>query len=246
MSPNSHWRALALALAALFVAAPPAHADWALLRNGRSLHITGYQRHGSLLVLHMAGGEVRLPASAVLRFEPEDVFPSPVAEPARASGPFGALVAHAALKNGLSPRLLSSVIHAESNFQPRAISPKGALGLMQLMPGTARGLAVRDPLDPSQNVQAGAHYLGQLLGKFGNLNLALAAYNAGPATVRLYDGVPPFPETRAYIARVRRGLKRPPAPSTKTGTVELTCSPLALRCQEQTIASPRPAQATWR
>lgn len=246
MRRNLFWRALPLALAAFFLAAPSAHADWAVLRNGRSLHITGYQRQGSFYVLQMAGGEVQIPASAVVRFEPENVFPSPVSEPAPASGPFGALVAKAARKNGLNPRLLSSVIHAESDFHPHAISPKGALGLMQLMPGTARGLAVHDPFNPSQNVQAGAHYLKQLLGKFGNLNLALAAYNAGPATVRLYGGVPPFPETQAYIARVRRGLKHSSAPNSQTDTVKLTCSPFALRCQKEAVSGSQASQAASR
>lgn len=238
MSSNSLWRVLPLALG-MFLAAPAAaHADWAVLRNGRSLHITGYERHGSLLVLHMNGGEVRLPASAVLHFEPEDIFPSPVAHAAQAFGPFGSLVAKAARRNNLNPSLLSSVIHAESNFQPRAVSAKGAIGLMQLMPNTARDLDVRNSFDPSQNVQAGARYLKHLLGEFGDLSLALAAYNAGPETVRLYRGIPPFPETRAYIARVRRGMKLQSIPNFKTDTVKLTCAPLEARCQEQAFTSP--------
>ncbi|HVB98912.1 MAG TPA: lytic transglycosylase domain-containing protein [Candidatus Dormibacteraeota bacterium] len=234
-------RMLLPALATLFAAALalPARADWAILRNGRSLHITGYERQGSLYVLQMAGGEVRLPVSAVLRFEPETLFPSPVVEPAQPSGPFSALVHRAALQNGLSPRLLSSVIRVESDFHPRAVSPKHALGLMQLMPSTARALAVRDPFDPAQNVQGGAHYLKQLLGKFGNVNLALAAYNAGPAAIRSYGGVPPFPETRDYIARVRRDMKRPSAPHPKTGAVELTCAPREQRCREQSVSGAR-------
>lgn len=228
-----------LALAPLLTMALPARADWAVLRNGRSLHITGYQRQGSFYVLDLAGGETRLPVTAVLRFEPENRFPTPVVAPAQPSGPYAALVRHAARKNGLSPSLLSSVIRVESDFKPRSVSAKHALGLMQLMPATARALAVRDPFDPAQNVQAGAHYLKQLLGTFGNLNLALAAYNAGPAAIRLYGGVPPFPETQAYIARVRRDMKQSVGPTPATGTVELTCAPLALRCRQQALTGVR-------
>jgi Transglycosylase SLT domain len=229
-------RMFLVAIAALFAAASPAHADWAILRNGQSLHISGYERQGSLCILYLPGGETRLPAGDILRIEPEDVFPSPVQSSAQASEPFGNLVVKAARKNGLSPVLLSSVIHAESNFQPHAVSPKGALGLMQLMPVTARSLAVRDPFDPSENVRGGAFYLKQLLGTFGNLNLALAAYNAGPAAVRFYGGVPPFPETHAYIERVRGGMKSHPAPiHSATDTVKLTCSPLELRCRAQAV-----------
>lgn len=246
MSPRSLCVALVAALAALFAAAVPARADWAVLRNGQSLHITGFERRGSLFVLHVAGGEINVPRSAVLRFEPEDVFPSAVAKPARPSGPFAPLVAKAARENGLSPGLLASVIRAESNFHPRAVSSKGALGLMQLMPGTARGLNVAHPFNPAENVQAGARYLKELLGEFGNLNLALAAYNAGPASVRFYRGVPPFSETHAYIARVRRGIKRQSPPNAEAGTVELTCKPLAAHCVEQSVTVPETPGTTFR
>lgn len=245
MSSKHFCRALGLGLAALFAITVPAHADWAVLRNGERLHITGFDCRASLCTLRLAGGEVRLPASQIARFEPEDVFAPPVLQPAKASGPFGPLVARAARKNGLSPKLLSSVIQAESNFHPHAVSPKGALGLMQLMPATARDLAVAHPFNPSENVQGGARYLKGLLKQFGDLNLALAAYNAGPATVRLYGGVPPFPETQAYIARIRRDLRRtPPAPDAKTGTVRLLCSPLKAQCREQAVKNaPKSAPA---
>lgn len=234
------FRSVLLLVAGLLAASPAARADWAVLRNGRRLHVTGYERRGSQVVLQLAGGEVTLPASAVVRFVPEDVFPAAKAV-AGTGGRYGALVAKAARRNGLNRKLLSSVIRAESDFHPRAVSPKGALGLMQLMPATARSLAVRHPFDPSENVEAGARYLRQLLAKFGRLNLALAAYNAGPGNVSLYGGVPPFRETHNYIARVRRDMKKPGAPNAKTGTVKLSCPPLALRCTE--VAAP-PASAS--
>ena len=234
MNRNAIWRAL-IAGAALLAVVPAARADWAVLRNGQRLHITGYERRGSRVVLRLDGGVATLPASAILRFEPEDIFPAAAPSPKPERGPFGSLVAAAARKNGLNRKLLSSVIRAESDFHPRAVSPKGALGLMQLMPATARSLAVRHPFDPAENIQAGARYLRELLGQFGNVNLALAAYNAGPANVSLYRGVPPFPETRAYIARVRRDMKRKAAPNSKTGTIKLLCSPYARRCTEEAV-----------
>lgn len=236
--PHRGW-GLVLLLAAIGAAAPAARADWVVLRNGSRLHVTGYERRGSVVILQLPGGETTLPASALLRVEPEDVFPTAVRVPSSApSGPYASVVTKAAKANGLSRGLLSSVIRAESNFQPRAVSPKGALGLMQLMPATARRLAVRHPFDPSENVQAGARYLKQMLGRFGSVNLALAAYNAGPGAVALYGGVPPYPETRSYVARVRRNMKKiqNTLPDPSTGVVKVVCSPLASRCREVAAA----------
>ncbi len=104
---------------------------------------------------------------------------------------------------GLPSGLVEAVARVESGFDPCAVSPAGALGLMQLMPGTARALGVLDPFDPVQNVEAGARYLRQLLDRFGgDLQLALAAYNAGPGAVERYRGIPPYPETQAYVKKV--------------------------------------------
>jgi soluble lytic murein transglycosylase-like protein len=113
------------------------------------------------------------------------------------------LIRDASGRNRLDPDFVSSVIKAESNFQPRAVSPKGAQGLMQLMPGTAALLGVSNPFDPKANVEAGTAYLSQLLDQYNNDPIkALAAYNAGPQRVQQYHGVPPYRETKAYVARI--------------------------------------------
>ena len=129
------------------------------------------------------------------------------------------LIKAAAAKYSLDPKLLECVMAAESNFNPRAISSKNALGLMQLLPETAQRMAVKNPFDPAQNIEGGARYLRLMLDRFsGNLTLALAAYNAGPDKVTLYGGVPPFRQTIDYIRRVTQRLaKSAPANSLPLG-----------------------------
>ena len=115
----------------------------------------------------------------------------------------------AAKQHDVDPALIQAVIHAESGFRPRVVSRSGAQGLMQLMPGTAKDMAVQDVFQPSQNIMGGSAYLAWLLKKYeGDLRLATAAYNAGPGTVSKYGGVPPYPETKAYVARVNSLFKR--------------------------------------
>lgn len=110
--------------------------------------------------------------------------------------------------NQLEEALVRAVIKVESDFNPSAVSRKGALGMMQLIPKTARMLKVRDPLDPEDNIRGGSRYLRMMLDQFkGDLDLALAAYNAGPTAVRNYGGIPPYDETIRYIDKVKRYLK---------------------------------------
>ena len=130
-----------------------------------------------------------------------------LAQDAAAALPYGRLVEDAASRHRVDPLLVHAVIAVESRHRPDAVSPAGAQGLMQLMPGTARMLGVVDPFDPRANVEAGVAYLRRLADEFGTV-LALAAYNAGPGAVREHGGVPPFPETRGYVRSVLLALIR--------------------------------------
>src|SRR5579859_2933019 len=198
----------ALMFVAMLTLAPLAHADYAVLRSGERLHITGYLRQGSNVVLYVTGGSVVVPSSEIVRFDPEDMF-APFPQAATLDVPFAKQIRAAAARNGVDENLISSVIFAESNFVPRAVSSKRAMGLMQLMPQTASRYAVNNAFDPAQNIAGGTRYLKALLDQYhGDLPLALAAYNAGPQRVAQYGGVPPFPETRDYIRRVTKKLKK--------------------------------------
>ncbi len=116
---------------------------------------------------------------------------------------FEAIIKQAAVTYELPEKLINSIIKHESNFKSNALSKAGASGLMQLMPATARGLGVTSIFDPEQNIMGGSKYLRNMLDKYkGNLDLALAAYNAGPGNVDKYGGIPPFKETQAYVKKV--------------------------------------------
>lgn len=121
------------------------------------------------------------------------------------SSAFDAFIMKASERHQVPFALVKAVIHAESGFNPRALSPKGAKGLMQLMPENVSFYKLKDPYDPRENIMAGCAYLKHLLSVFeGNMRLALAAYNAGPGNVKTHNGIPPFAETQAYVAKVER------------------------------------------
>jgi soluble lytic murein transglycosylase-like protein len=200
------------AATALLSAAAPARADYAVLRSGARLHVTGYELKGDRVRLSVEGGSVEIAASELIDVEPEDLFPSPPPANVDFGVRYANLIHLAAVRHGVDERLIAGVIAAESNFDAKAVSRKRALGLMQLLPTTAVRYAVADVFDPAQNIEGGTHYLKDLLAKYrGNLTLALAAYNAGPEVVDRYGGVPPFPETQNYVRQITSRLAIPPA-----------------------------------
>src|SRR5271170_1240941 len=212
---NNRTIALLAALAAAAIFAPAASADYAVLRSGARLHVTGYQLDGSRVRLAVAGGTVEIAASQLIDIEPEDLFPAPPPANADFGLRYAKLIQASALRHGVDEKLIAGVISAESNFDPKAVSRKRALGLMQLLPETAVRYAVVNVFDPAQNIDAGTHYLKDLLARYsGNVRFALAAYNAGPEMVDRYGGVPPFPETQNYVRRITANLAADaPAPS---------------------------------
>lgn len=192
------------------VAAPAARADYAVLRNGMRLHITGYVQQGDHVELTVEGGTVEISASDLIDVEPQDLFPAPPPADVDFGARYAKLIHAAAQKHGVDEKLIAHVIAAESNFDPKAVSRKQALGLMQLLRETAARYAVANIFDPAQNIDAGTHYLKDLLARYGgNLTLALAAYNAGPEMVDRYGGVPPFPETQHYVREILASMAKP-------------------------------------
>jgi soluble lytic murein transglycosylase-like protein len=213
---------LCLAMVAIFIASASA-ADIATLRNGFTIRHEHHLVMGATTRLFFSADDSNftdVPTEEITSFEKDLSLPAPT--PAQAAdlppAPASALVArpktalslnqvvdNASAAYHLDPDLVNSVIHAESGFNAHAVSPKGARGLMQLMPQTANQLGVNDAFDPQDNVTGGSRYLRELLEHYNfDLVKALAAYNAGPERVEQYRGVPPFRETRAYVARIVR------------------------------------------
>jgi membrane-bound lytic murein transglycosylase MltF len=185
-----------------------AGADVAVLRNGFSIRHERREIVGSVTRLYLGAdknGYVDVPTADIESFE-QDLSASTAAPHSQS---VDEVVNAASGRYHLDPDLINSVIHAESGFNPRAVSPKGAQGLMQLMPQTASRLGVANSFDPGDNLEGGTRYLRELLERYNfDLIKALAAYNAGPGRVEQYHGVPPYYETQAYVARIIRDFNR--------------------------------------
>lgn len=207
-------RRVLLACAIVCAMAPAAvRAEYFALKSGQRLHVTGYELLSEKYRLQMDGGVVEVPAADVISIDPEDEFAA-VPPPAAAAAPYRELVKAAAERYRVDADLVASVIAAESNFDPKAVSKRNARGLMQLLPETAAHFGVQNIFDPQENIDAGTHYLSELLLRYNNdLALALAAYNAGPERVQQYGRVPPYAETVSYVRRVRRAYDK-----SKSGT----------------------------
>jgi hypothetical protein len=245
-----------LALGLLLLALPAMGADLAVLHNGFSIRHERRETTGSVTRLYLGGdkGYVDIATNQIERFEP-DLSPAvvPTSAPAVALTAAPAIAAAGRAKprplqpqelnevinsisdrHHLDPDFISSVIHAESGFNQRAVSPKGAQGLMQLMPGTASKLGVSNAFDPRANVEGGTRYLSELLERYNfDVIKALAAYNAGPQRVQQYGGVPPYYETRTYVARIVRDYNRKKIAERKAAAAKA----------RNKLAMPRPAVA---
>lgn len=190
--------------------------EFAVLSNGFRIHADSHTTDGPVIRLQTSQGVIEIQASTVATFEQDDYVAPAAAAVTPSTAPRAdltpqELVTEAAHHAGLPPAIVHSIARAESGYREDAVSPKGAIGLMQLMPKTAAELNI-DPRDPAQNAEAGARYLRDLLQKYANdphqVSKAVAAYNAGPAAVDKYHGVPPYPETVQYVNRVLREYQR--------------------------------------
>lgn len=182
----------------------------ATLKNGFSIHHLRHESLGTTTRLFTDDSNyIDVPTADIADIaESVEVLPVPP-ELEKPKPTIQEVVSAASDKHQIDPDLITSVIHAESAFNPKAVSPKGAQGLMQLMPGTASSLGVADAFDPQANVDAGTKYLRDLLLRYnGDIARALAAYNAGPLRVQQYHGVPPYRETRAYVAQIIKEFNR--------------------------------------
>jgi soluble lytic murein transglycosylase-like protein len=252
---SATWAAAAFlcAVAIVSFACPATAAELAVLRNGFSIRHEHRLVMGTMTRLYLAADDssfTDVPTDQITGYEKDLSLPVPVpappdppaaipvslalskSGPAKAAVPLNQVVNIASAEYHLDPDLVNSVIHAESGFNAHAVSPKGARGLMQLMPGTASQLGVHDAFDPQSNVTGGSRYLRELLERYNfDLVKALAAYNAGPERVEQYRGVPPFRETRAYVARIVHEYNKKKTAEEKEAK------------QKQAAAKPAPAQA---
>jgi soluble lytic murein transglycosylase-like protein len=212
----------AIAVAALTLPAAAHAAERATLRNGFEMRCDHHATVAGRMRLYLSPGEdsfIEFAPDEIERFDPAPGPPAPFIATAKPPTPsrdaalspadINEILAGAGQEHNVDVDLLASIVKAESGGNTRAVSRAGARGLMQLMPGTAANLGVQDSFKPDQNVRGGATYLDSLLARYhDNLALALAAYNAGPAAVDKYRGIPPYHETRAYVARVIHEFNR--------------------------------------
>ena len=185
--------------------------EYAVLATGFRLYVDRHEVQGDKVRLIKGASHTELPSGLVQGFEPDESLPpapapaAPAAPPQEPEPAPRQLVEAAAEKYGIDAKLLHSLVTAESGYRPGAVSPKGAVGLMQLMPDTAKTFGA-DPNNPRENVEAGVAFLAELLRKYQDdpyqLRLALAAYNAGPGAVDRHKGIPPYKETQDYVQRV--------------------------------------------
>ncbi|HKV99167.1 MAG TPA: lytic transglycosylase domain-containing protein [Vicinamibacterales bacterium] len=200
-----------------------ARADLVRMNNGRVISVEAVRFEGESVILEFrGGGEVKAPKDVVSEILPDEVpyakafALEALAASKAATGPrlsdvaVRELVDRVAARVGLNQRLARAVVQIESNWDSRAVSSKGAMGLMQIMPAVAQDYAVDDPFDPEKNLEAGMRYLRNLLEHYGYDSMrALAAYNAGPGAVSKYGGVPPYQETRDYVQKVLALVRKP-------------------------------------
>jgi Transglycosylase SLT domain len=213
------WRALLLLLAVLGAAAP-ARAELVYFENGRTMSVKASRVDGEVLIVTLrSGGEIVFDRNLIAHIDEDEV---PYPEPEVADGTpadagldgslsqvqadlslsrYESIIQRVSAAHGVDPTLVRAVIQVESRYQPGVRSPKGALGLMQVMPATARQYGITNLLDPASNIEAGISHLRSLLDRFP-LAWALAAYNAGEVAVQRFSGIPPYPETRNYVSRI--------------------------------------------
>ena len=198
----------------------PASAEIVYLSSGKTLSVKSHRIEGESIVLTMrSGGEVTCDRSIIEKIVPDEVpyeEPKPAAvaaepqasvspvDPSLLHGtPYGEIIAAMSQAHGVDPMLVRALIQVESNYRPSAKSHKGAMGLMQLMPSTARQYKVQNPYDPTANIGAGVKHLKGLIDRMdGAIDMALAAYNAGEGAVKKFKGIPPYRETRNYVSRI--------------------------------------------
>ena len=175
------------------------------MRNGQTLKVESWQVVGEQIYLQLPeGGEIVTGFGALAAVVPDEIVAvRSVGEQPDVADDFASLILTVARREGVDPDLVAAVVEVESAFVADAVSPKGAMGLMQLMPDTASDMGVSQPFEPTENVSGGVRYLRGLLARYdGDVTKALAAYNAGPGSVDRHGGVPPYAETRTYVKRV--------------------------------------------